>query len=84
MVSTELLEKLVCPVERKPLSMLSQEEADALKADLVSGKVVPVGSVDWRLDEVTGFLVTRSRKVAYPVVDGIPSLLPDSRIVLSE
>ena len=84
MISSELLEKLVCPVERKPLSILSQGEADVLKADLVSGKVAPVGPVDWRPDEVTGFLVTRSRKVAYPVVDGIASLLPDSRIVLSK
>jgi len=83
-VPKQLLELIVCPVTRRPLF----EADDALKSEIMgklrSGEIKPAQGADWSIDEVTGFLVTDDRKLAYPVIADIPDLLPMSAVRLAE
>ena len=82
-IDPHLLDIICCPVTRLPLKVMSAERLEALNRRIEEGKLVGRdGAVlTGALDEA---LVTRDGKLAYPVQDGIPVLLEESGIVLSQ
>jgi uncharacterized protein YbaR (Trm112 family) len=79
-ISRELLDILVCPITRSRLTEADQESTQRLRDRLESGEAKPRGSMDWKVSQVTGFLVTEDGSHAYAVIDGVPNLLPSSSI----
>jgi len=75
----KLLDLLVSPDTRQPLSLLDAAGLQALNAAIAAGSVARAdGSVlDKPLREA---LVTADRKQVYRVEDGIPVLLPEEAI----
>ncbi len=82
-ISADLLDIICCPVTRLPLRVMSEETIEALNRRIEQGSLV--GRDGEALTEpLTEALVTGDGKLAYPVHDGIPVLLEDSGIVLSQ
>lgn len=78
-----LLDIICCPVTRLPLAPMSADQLGALNRRIAEGNLA---SRDGQAlsEPLTEALVTRDGKLAYPVRDGIPVLLEDSGIVLSQ
>ena len=79
----KLLDILVCPSTRQPLSMLEPAGLDALN------RAIAAGSASHADDSRPGgplreALVTRDRKTVYRVDDGIPVLLADEAIATAQ
>ncbi len=75
----KLLDILACPATRQPLSMLESRGLDALNAAILAGGVHRIdGSA--QAEPLREALVTRDRKLAYRVDDGIPVLLVEEGI----
>ena len=82
-ISADLLDIICCPVTRLPLLVMAAEQVQALNLRIEQGSLV--GRDGEAITEpLTEALVTRDGKLAYPVRDGIPVLLEDSGIVLSQ
>lgn len=79
----KLLDLLVCPVTRQPLSILDRAGLDALNEAIDAGTVLRAdgGRQAGRLGEA---LVTRDRKHVYRIDDGIPVLLAEEAIATSQ
>ena len=82
-IDADLLDIICCPATRLPLRVMPAERIEALNRRIEQGTLV--GRDGEKLSEpLTEALVTRDGKLAYPVRDGIPVLLEDSGIVLSQ
>ena len=82
-ISADLLDIICCPATRLPLRVMPEDQVQALNRRIEEGALV--GRDGEQLTEpLTEALVTRDGKLAYPVRDGIPVLLEDSGIVLSQ
>ncbi len=78
-IDRKLLEILVCPITKQPVSVLSGAKFDALNQAIQTGKVVNHGGQ--RVTEpLREALITKSGGVVYPVIDGIPVMLEDESI----
>lgn len=74
-----VLDILCCPVSRQPLTPLTSRELDALNRAVASGSVKRAdGGVQG--EPLKAGLLTRDRKLAYRLDDGIPVLLADESI----
>ncbi len=82
-VPNELLSILVCPRSGKKLSEPTGKKLEGLLRQVKSEELTPAGDVDWNSDEVTSLLLTTDRKGGYPVIDGVPVLLPGSYLAIS-
>lgn len=78
-VDRKLLEILVCPITKQPVSMLSQAKLEVLNRKISVGEVSNHGGtiVSTPLEEA---LITDNGTTIYPVADGIPVMLEDESI----
>lgn len=78
-----LLDIICCPVTRQPLRLLPERELQRLNQLIGLGKIKNRDDavLDAPLEQA---LVTRDEKLAYPVRDGIPVLLEEEAILLSQ
>lgn len=83
MISKELLDILVCPEHRTPLSMADDRLLAALNRAVDERRLKNRAGerVDKPLD---GGLVRDDRAVVYPIIDGIPIMLIDEAIPLDQ
>ena len=79
----KLLDLLVCPTTRQPLSLLDPGGLQALNAAIGSGGLVR-GDGGAQTEAVREALVTRDRKLVYRVDDGIPVLLAEEAIATTQ
>ena len=79
----KLLDLLVCPASRQPLSLLDRTGLDALNAAIAGGGLQRIDgqAQSTAIDEA---LVTRDRRTVYRVDDGIPVLLVDEGIATAQ
>ena len=80
-VSEELLEILVCPESRQPLTPASAEQLQTLNEKISAGSVRNRGgeAVQKPLEEA---LIRQDGRILYPVDDGIPVMLIEESIEL--
>ena len=80
-VSAELLEILVCPETKQPVSLATAERLDELNQRIRSGELRNRGG-EIVSEELTEALIREDEQVLYPVDDGIPVMLVDESIEL--
>lgn len=79
----KLLDILACPATRQPLALLETRGLDALNAAILAGGVRRIDDTP-QADPLREALVTRDRKLAYRVDDGIPVLLVEEGIATGQ
>jgi uncharacterized protein YbaR (Trm112 family) len=79
----KLLDILACPATRQPLSLLEARGLAALNEAIAAGVVARADGTPQR-DALREALVTRDRKLAYRIDDGIPVLLVEEAIALGQ
>ena len=79
----KLLDLLVCPASRQPLSLLDGAGLDALNAAIAGGALAR-GDGSPQREPLREALVTRDRRTVYRVDDGIPVLLADEAIATGQ
>ena len=72
----KLLDILVCPATRQPLSVLEKRGLEALNAGISAGQVSRSDGTPESMP-LREALITRDRKLAYRIDDGIPVMLID-------
>ena len=83
MLDRALLDIVCCPVTRSPLTLLPEHELARLNERIAAGRLK--NRDDALVTEpLTQALASRSAKLAYPVRDGIPVLLEDQAIPLTQ
>ena len=79
----KLLDLLACPATRQPLALLDARGLQALNAAIAAGGIAREDGSP-QADPVREALVTRDRKRAYRIDDGIPVLLVEESIALGQ
>lgn len=79
----KLLDLLVCPASRQPLSLLDAAGLDALNRAIAAGGVRR-GDDAAQAEPLREALVTHDRKTVYRVDDGIPVLLAEDAIATAQ
>lgn len=79
----KLLDILCCPTSKQPLALLSRNELDAINRAIAAGGIARAdGSA--QSEALTEGLITRDRRQAYRIEDGIPVLLADEAIATTQ
>ena len=79
----KLLDILVCPATRQPLSLLDKAGIDALNRAIAAGGVTRADDTP-QADPLREALVTRDRKTVYRIDDGIPVLLAEEALATAQ
>jgi uncharacterized protein YbaR (Trm112 family) len=80
----KLLDILVCPATRQPLSLLESAGLEALNRAIASEGGVRRQDDSVQAEALREALVTRDRKTVYRVDDGIPVLLVEDAIATAQ
>lgn len=83
MISESILQILVCPHSRQSLKVLSKIDTEKVGNMFEKGVLNTVGGSKVN-EKPTELLIREDLKVAYPVRDGIPILLLEEGIDLSQ
>lgn len=75
----KLLDILVCPATRQPLSLLDRPGLEAVNAAIAAGAAARADGTP-EPGPLREALVTRDRRLVYRIDDGIPVLLADEAI----
>ena len=79
----KLLDILVCPATRQPLSLLDKAGIDALNRAIAAGGVTRANDTA-QAEPLREALVTRDRKTVYIVDDGIPLLDAENALATAQ
>jgi len=79
----KLLDILVCPATRQPLSLLDPAGLDAFNRAIAAGSVKREDGTP-QADALREALLTRDRKTVYRIDDGIPVLLAEEAMATSQ
>ena len=79
----KLLDILACPATRQPLVLLESRGLDALNAAILGGGMHRIYGTP-QAEPLREALVSRDRKVAYRIDDGIPVLLVEEGIATGQ
>lgn len=79
----KLLDLLVCPATRQPLSLLDGRALEALNATIAAGDLARADGTP-QGEPLREALITRDRKTVYRVDDGIPVLLAEEAIATAQ
>ena len=79
----KLLDLLCCPSTRQPLTLLEARGLEALNRAIAAGRVKRADDSP-QAEALREALVTRDRKTAYRVEDGIPVLLAEEAIATAQ
>ena len=79
----KLLDILVCPATRQPLSLLEKNGIDALNRAIAAGGVTRADDTA-QAEPLREALVTRDRRTVYRVDDGIPVLLAEEGLATAQ
>ena len=79
----KLLDILVCPASRQPLSLLDKAALAALNRDIAAGAIRRVDDSP-QADALSEALVTQDRRTVYRIDDGIPVLLVEEGIATAQ
>lgn len=82
-LAPNLLDLLADPETHEPLALANESEVSALKSAIESGKAKRKNGQGAPL-AFEGALLSQGRRVAYLIEGGIPNLLIDERVELSE
>ena len=82
-IDQELLDILVCPENRTPVSMADAAVLDRLNAAIKGGAVENLGG-DAVTEPITEGLVREDGRILYAIQEGIPVMLIDESIDLSK
>jgi uncharacterized protein YbaR (Trm112 family) len=82
-ISKQLLAMLVCPEDRSPLELASDDVVASLNEAIRAGRLKN-RSGEAVARPLDGALVRQDRRVAYPIVDAIPVMLMDEAISLDQ
>jgi uncharacterized protein YbaR (Trm112 family) len=81
MISRELLEILVCPETKEPVTMAADELVQKINYRITSGELKNRGS-QAVLEKIDHGLVRQDNKYLYPIREDIPIMLIDEAIPL--
>jgi uncharacterized protein YbaR (Trm112 family) len=79
----KLLDILCCPTSKQPLALLSAPELAALNRAIAAGAVARADGSP-QADALAEGLVTHDRRTIYRIEDGIPVLLADEALAVSQ
>jgi uncharacterized protein YbaR (Trm112 family) len=79
----KLLDLLACPATRQPLALLDGAGLEALNRAIVAGALQRIDGSPQR-ETLRGALVTRDRRLAYRIDDGIPVLLAEEGMATAQ
>ncbi|MGH9323295.1 MAG: Trm112 family protein [Vicinamibacteria bacterium] len=83
MIDRQLLEILVCPETKQPVTLIEGEPIDRINAAIQSRRVTNRGgrTVEEKID---GGLLREDRKYLYPIRESIPIMLEDEAVAFAE